>query len=143
MSQSLVFTKPDCQAFACLEISKQTGIMKTADIRRAQLKAWFADRSLPEREKSYISQLISGKASFGEKAARRLENDYGMPDRYLDQSNVLSANQDRQKYSENAEQGHNPEEIAVLSAYRRLERQEQLLILKMLDIKPIDFAKSA
>ncbi len=117
--------------------------MKTADIRRAQLKAWFADRSLPEREKSYISQLISGKASFGEKAARRLENDYGMPDRYLDQSNVLSANQDRKKYSENAEQGHNPEEIAVLSAYRRLERQEQLLILKMLDIKPIDFAKSA
>lgn len=32
-----------------------------------------------------MSQLMSGKASFGERAARRLEKDYGMGDRYLDQ----------------------------------------------------------
>lgn len=58
--------------------------MKIADIRRARLKEWFADKSFPEKEKSYFSQLISGKASFGEKAARRLEKDYGMDDEYLD-----------------------------------------------------------
>ncbi len=31
-----------------------------------------------------MSQLMSGKASFGEKAARRLEQNYGMGDKYLD-----------------------------------------------------------
>ena len=117
--------------------------METADIRRLQLRAWFADRSIPEREKSYISQLMSGKASFGEKAARRLENEYGMPDRYLDQSAGLHAGQERKLYAENLAQSHNQEEIAVLAAYRRLERREQLLILKALDVKPLDFAKSA
>lgn len=58
--------------------------MKTADIRRARLREWFATRSLPEKEKSYISQLMGGKASFGEKAARRLERDYGMGEGFLD-----------------------------------------------------------
>lgn len=52
--------------------------------RRNQLKRWFANRPVPEREKSYISQLMSGKASFGEKAARRIERDYGMSDGHLD-----------------------------------------------------------
>ena len=59
--------------------------MDITDIRRARLKEWFADRSFPEKEKSYLSQLINGKASFGEKAARRLETDYGMGSKYLDQ----------------------------------------------------------
>ncbi|GAQ30240.1 hypothetical protein SAMD00023378_3923 [Ralstonia sp. NT80] len=58
--------------------------MKIADIRRARLREWFATRSLPEKEKSYISQLMGGKASFGEKAARRLERDYGMGEGSLD-----------------------------------------------------------
>lgn len=58
--------------------------MEIADIRRARLREWFATRSLPEKEKSYISQLMGGKASFGEKAARRLERDYGMGEGYLD-----------------------------------------------------------
>lgn len=58
--------------------------MKIADIRRARLREWFATRSLPEKEKSYISQLMGGKASFGEKAARRLERDYGIGEGALD-----------------------------------------------------------
>lgn len=58
-----------------------------AEIRRENLKNWYADKPLPDREKSFISQLITGKtASFGEKAARRLERDYGMPEYYLDRS---------------------------------------------------------
>ena len=58
--------------------------MEIAEIRRAQLKAWFAKRKIPAEEKSYLSQLIGGKASFGEKAARRLEQTYKMPTMYLD-----------------------------------------------------------
>lgn len=58
--------------------------MNIADNRRQKLKEWFSSRSIPEGEKSYISQLINGKASFGEKAARRLEATYGMPIKFLD-----------------------------------------------------------
>lgn len=60
--------------------------MKPADIRRINLKTWFANRSIPAAEKSYISQLMSATASFGEKAARRLENTYGMGEGFLDRS---------------------------------------------------------
>lgn len=52
--------------------------------RRAKLGQWFAGRKRPPKEKSYLSQLLSSNASFGEKAARRLERDYGMPVGYLD-----------------------------------------------------------
>ncbi|WP_340615181.1 hypothetical protein [Xenorhabdus thailandensis] len=54
------------------------------NIRQQRLKDWFSDKTLPEKEKSYLSQLMNGKASFGEKAARRLERDYHMPEGYLD-----------------------------------------------------------
>lgn len=60
--------------------------MDIVEIRRARLREWFADRSLPPKEKSYLSQLMSGTASFGEKAARRLEADLGMGDGYLDRA---------------------------------------------------------
>ncbi|MDC9620846.1 MULTISPECIES: hypothetical protein [Xenorhabdus] len=54
------------------------------NIRQQRLRDWFSGKTLPEKEKSYLSQLMNGKASFGEKAARRLERDYRMPDGYLD-----------------------------------------------------------
>lgn len=59
--------------------------MDIREIRRKRLTDWFQDKPLPEREKSYISQLIHGKSSFGEKAANRIESDYGMPKGYLSQ----------------------------------------------------------
>ncbi|EPB4339424.1 hypothetical protein QNZ44_003481 [Enterobacter kobei] len=59
--------------------------MDTKEIRRKRLAAWFSSRTLPEKEKSYLSQLINGKASFGERAARRIERDYGMAPGYLDE----------------------------------------------------------
>lgn len=58
--------------------------MTTQEIRRRRLKEWFSEKSLPEKEKSYLSQLINGRSSFGERAARRLERDYGMPSGFLD-----------------------------------------------------------
>lgn len=65
--------------------------MEISEIRRARLREWYENRAIPEKEKSYISQLMSGKASFGERAARRLERDYGMGDKYLDQMEAGSA----------------------------------------------------
>lgn len=56
----------------------------TVGNRRLRLKEWFSSREIREDDKSYISQLINGKSSFGENAARRLEQDYGMPEGYLD-----------------------------------------------------------
>ncbi|MDC9614923.1 hypothetical protein PSI19_13835 [Xenorhabdus khoisanae] len=58
--------------------------MTIKNIRQQRLRTWFSDKTLPEKEKSYLSQLMNGKASFGEKAARRLEKDYHMPEGYLD-----------------------------------------------------------
>lgn len=53
-------------------------------IRQLNLSRWFEGKTLPTKEKSFLSQLMNGKSSFGEKAARRLERDYGMPAGYLD-----------------------------------------------------------
>jgi hypothetical protein len=57
--------------------------MNIQDIRRANLRQWTEEHGIPSKEKSYFSQLLGG-ASFGERAARRIEADYGMGDRYLD-----------------------------------------------------------
>lgn len=54
------------------------------EIRIANLKEWFKNRTLPVKDKSLISQLMSGKSSFGEKVSRRLEEEYGMGHGYLD-----------------------------------------------------------
>ena len=53
-------------------------------VRRARLKEWFTGRTLPVDRKSYLSSLINGGGAFGEKAARGLEQFYGMPKGYLD-----------------------------------------------------------
>lgn len=63
--------------------------MYIQDIRRSNLRRWTDAHGVPSKEKSYFSQLMSG-ASFGERAARRLEADYGMGDRYLDQPTSIS-----------------------------------------------------
>ena len=48
------------------------------EIRIENLKKFFEDKTLPTKDKSLLSQLMSGKASFGEKVSRRLEEEYGM-----------------------------------------------------------------
>ena len=53
-------------------------------IRRVRLKEWFANQTLPRKEKSTLSQLMRGNEVFGPRVARRLERDYGMPRGYLD-----------------------------------------------------------
>lgn len=55
-------------------------------VRRKNLEQFFSGGPLPPDEKSYISQLLKGKASFGERAARRLEKTYNMGAGYLDRA---------------------------------------------------------
>lgn len=52
--------------------------------RRGRLAKFFEGGTLPTAEKSLISAAISGKGSFGDKLARRLELTYGMGEGYLD-----------------------------------------------------------
>lgn len=57
--------------------------MNIKDTRRQRLQEWFSSRTLPAKDKSYISQIITGKSSLGEKGAARLEREYGMPPGFL------------------------------------------------------------
>lgn len=59
--------------------------MELMATRREKLKEWFANQTLPRKEKSQLSQLMRGKEVFGPRVARRLEKDYGMPRGYLDE----------------------------------------------------------
>lgn len=73
--------------------------------RRARLRQWFSTRSVPAKEKSYLSQLMTGTASFGERAARRLEKDYSMGAGYLDSTSDLPPSPDSQAQSPGAQSG--------------------------------------
>jgi len=68
-----------------------------ADLRRANLRAWMEGKRIPKEERSYFSQLLSGSASFGERAARRIENDYGMEKGFLDLPIVNEPEKERSK----------------------------------------------
>ena len=57
---------------------------KKIETRRERLKEWFRDRPYPFKERSYLSQMVNGKATIGERAARRMETACGMPYGYLD-----------------------------------------------------------
>ncbi|MFZ6734724.1 hypothetical protein ACO0LG_22565 [Undibacterium sp. Ji42W] len=65
--------------------------MRNPENRRKRLREWFATRSIPAANKSYISQLLNGVAAFGEKTAINLEQTLGMPDGYLDTVEGASA----------------------------------------------------
>jgi hypothetical protein len=58
--------------------------MDIKEIRRSKLREWLKTHSVPPAEKSLFSQIQSPTGSFGEKVARRLENDYKMGHLYLD-----------------------------------------------------------
>ncbi|VEJ54593.1 LexA family protein [Pragia fontium] len=96
--------------------------MDIKKIRQKRLKHWFADKAIPQKEKSYLSQLINGKASFGERAARRLENTYGMPDKYLDQD--LYDDAGNVKYVERTTNGRAYPLVSWVSAGSWLEAVE-------------------
>lgn len=57
--------------------------MSISEVRLKNLEKWFEGEVIPQKDRSFISQLRKG-AAFGERAARRFERDYGMPEYYLD-----------------------------------------------------------
>lgn len=71
--------------------------MDEYDHRRRQLKKWVAVNGTPAKEKSYFSQLLGGDAPFGEKAAKRLEEQYGMGRGFLDSDSEPAANEVRMR----------------------------------------------
>jgi hypothetical protein len=58
--------------------------MNITEKRRENLRRWIAANGTPEKERSLFSQL-KADASFGERVARRLEEEYRMGAGYLDQ----------------------------------------------------------
>lgn len=99
--------------------------MEKKEIRRLRLKEWFGDKPIPEREKSYLSQLMGGKASFGERAARRLESEYGMPAGYLDMDFDGITPMPRVL---------NEQEERLLNLFERLPESEKLHHLEALEV---------
>lgn len=132
---------------ANLEIAKLRRMeTKISDIRRAKLTLWLQDHSVPPNERSYFSQLKSGTASFGERAARRLESKYGMGHMYLDTpeeeggqnidaktSDALGASRQKPQMLESREQQFrlqwvSDEEAELLGDYRALDAGEKQYI---------------
>lgn len=65
---------------------------KIKQFRINRLNQWIENH--PEMKlgyRPYISQLRNGKATFGDRAARNLEQQYGMPDGYLDGADVVES----------------------------------------------------
>lgn len=83
--------REESQEFACLGNTNQNIWMHIYDIRRANLRKWFATRSIPPERKSHISQLLKDGNPFGERAARRLEEDQGMTPMSLDAPEATGA----------------------------------------------------
>lgn len=64
-------------------------------IRQQNLIMWFEENPIPKEESSLISRLKNGKMAFGERLARRLERDYGMPKMYLDCENNVKIDRNK------------------------------------------------
>ncbi len=62
------------------------------EIRRENLRRWVAEHGTPAKEKSLFSQL-KGEGSFGERVARRLEEQYKMGAGYLDSDAAMPLGQ--------------------------------------------------
>ncbi len=90
-SAEFLGVQPAVLRFGNAVLASATSVMKfdkekdTAKATRtARLALWCADKAVPKAEKSYFSQLMGGKVPFGEKAARRIEMEYGMEKGWLD-----------------------------------------------------------
>jgi hypothetical protein len=107
--------------------------MDMQEIRRGNLRKWLETHSVPPKEKSYFSQLLSG-ASFGERAARRLESDYGMGESYLDSGSeatkpVLTLVERIQRAPE--QESFNPDDvIELLALFQQSGSKGRSFILK-------------
>ncbi|MFW7225364.1 MULTISPECIES: hypothetical protein [unclassified Serratia (in: enterobacteria)] len=108
--------------------------MDIRETRRLRLKEWFADKPLPKHEISYISQLINGKSSFGERAAARIEKDYGMPSGYLSKPTDVNENSTGMIAS-------NEQEERLLTLFRELPDSEKEHMVNLFHEKVNEYNK--
>lgn len=115
--------------------------MNIKDIRRANLRKWVASHGVPQKEKSYFSQLTGeGDVSFGERSARRLERDYKMGDGYLDSGDAGQKDVPQGAPIESV-LGHglqwiNSEEYKLLTLYRGTDDEGRDKIMRTADVVP-------
>jgi hypothetical protein len=109
--------------------------MDITERRRENLRRWVAENGVPPKEKSLFSQLKSA-ASFGEKLARRLEDQYRMGMGYLDQlprAANLAGSQSKELPAGVHYEIITAEEKALLDAYRTSTRRGRDNILLAAD----------
>lgn len=106
-------------------------------LRRKKLMQWISINGTPPAEKSLFSQL-KGTTSFGEKVARRLEEQYKMGHRYLDTEDAapvsngpVSAGELGRVLSLVAE---TPGELELLAVYRLANDDERRAINRIFTI---------
>lgn len=114
--------------------SLENGIMKDQDIRRANLNAYissiggqaaFIEKT--SKNQGQVSGLQNGRLPFGERLARRLERELGLPTKWLDH--------DRTQSSETTLAELN----RVISKIDWLDDKAKAGILKMIEsLKPAD-----
>lgn len=73
--------------------------MNIIETRRANLRRWIAEHGTPAKERSLFSQL-KADGSFGERVARRLEEQYRMGPGYLDQDLGAAGEEFKQQQGE-------------------------------------------
>jgi hypothetical protein len=111
------------------------GRMKKAEIRRARLRQLVDELSngnitrfgeLIDRSQSHVSDLLHGRKSFGEKAARdierRLKLDEGWLDRTVDAGMVITA----------------PDELEWISLLRELTPEQKAIIRAVIGQMPVE-----
>jgi len=74
--------------------------MDIVETRRENLRRWVAANGTPPKERSFFSQLQKD-ASFGERVARRLEQQYKMGAGYLDRSVGVESTSPKAPFDEN------------------------------------------
>ncbi|WP_186072101.1 hypothetical protein [Burkholderia gladioli] len=92
--------------------------MSIQDLRRANLRRWTEKHGIPSKEKSFFSQLL-GTGSFGERAARRLEAEYGMGEKFLDREEAPNAIEAR---AESEDRELSPEASALVAAIEAADK---------------------
>lgn len=106
-------------------------------LRRKKLIQWIAVNGTPQKEKSLFSQL-KGTTSFGEKVARRLEEDYKMGYRYLDTEDALPVSNKPMTGGELSRvlslTIDTPEEFEHLAVYRLANDNERKAIDRLISI---------
>lgn len=109
--------------------------MNIKETRKAQLRRWVAINGTPVAEKSYFSQVVTEDTSFGEKAARRLEEQYHMGAMFLDTPGapVLQVESHRQRNRSTPlpnRESINPDDlIELISLFSRATEDMRLAIL--------------